>query len=167
MRGLERGQKPRQHVRRDRWDDAERERPRKQTRAVASIVGEIAHAGKNARHPARRFLSFGRQPRASARPLDQDDAYLSLQLLDLHRKRRLGYGALLRSPPEMQRLGERVEIAKLPHGDVRHKRILSQLQIMRTDLIELLQPAAAMMAQKPSAAVTMITLAATAISFRG
>ena len=87
----------------------------------------------------RRAISvpYGRELRPCPCPLDQNDPDLFFQLLDLHRQGWLRHGALLGGTPEMQRLSERVEIAKLTQRDIRHQCILSHLQITRTELIRL------------------------------
>src|SRR5581483_8929452 len=57
-------------------------------------------------------------------PLDELDAEVLLQLLQLRRERRLADEAALRRPPEMPRIGDRDEITEIFQFDVGHLRAL-------------------------------------------
>src|SRR5271165_4039791 len=133
----ERREELRQDIRRDGGNDAELQSPGENACAVAGVVGKVADAGQDRSDAARNLHALRRELRASSRPLDQDGPDLFLQLLNLHRQGWLGYGALLRRAPEMQRLGKRVKIAKLTQRDIRHKLILSYLQIIRIERVSL------------------------------
>ena len=61
-----------------------------------------------------------RELHAGARALDEGDAELVFELLDLHGERRLGDGALLRGAAKVQLTRQRIEVAQLLERDVRH-----------------------------------------------
>ena len=84
-------------------------------REIDDVAGFAEHAGGAAGDLA---AGFGEQDPAAA-ALDQLDAELLFQLLDLHRERRLGHRALLRRLAEMLQPGDGIEIAELLERDHR------------------------------------------------
>src|SRR5262249_30442742 len=100
-----------QHIRCDGWDDPEVQGAGERLAAMLCIFREIANTGQNGRGPTGHFLALWRQLGTLTGPLDQDRVKFLLKLLNLHGKRRLGNGAKLGCPPEMERLSERIEIS--------------------------------------------------------
>jgi hypothetical protein len=113
-------QKWRQQVGRDRGNDAEVQRTSQNAVAVMRIVDQIAHVGDDAGGASRDLLAPLGQLHALPPALDQHGLQLPLQLLDLHRQRRLRDGAGSGRPPEVLVLGDGGEITQLTQGD-RHK----------------------------------------------
>ena len=68
-------------------------------------------------------------PRAS---LEQHGAQRLLQFLDLHRHGRLRDRTGVRGASEVAVTRQRIEIAKLPEGDIAHQKILSQRSLKST-----------------------------------
>ena len=106
-------QQRRQQVGRDRGDDAEVQRARQLARPLAREVAEVAHLGEDAGRPLRDLPPLGGQPHALGPALQQLQAQLALQLLDLHRQGRLGDGAMLGRPAEVAEAGDGIEVAQL------------------------------------------------------
>src|SRR5215469_10119895 len=100
------------------------------------VIDEVADAGEDQRRPPGGLFAAWREPRALPRPLDKNSAELFLKILDLHRKRWLRHRAKLSRAAEMKGLCKRIEIAKLLQRNVGHKPILSQLQIIKIDLMD-------------------------------
>ena len=110
---LQLGQRSRQQIGRDGGNRAELERPCQRLALVARIVDEIPHRCEHRTRASGDLVALLRQLDARLPPLNQADAKLLLELLDLHAERRLVHRALLRGVTEMQSLGEGLEVAKL------------------------------------------------------
>ena len=80
---------------------------------------EIAHVAENAGGARGDLVAFRRELHARARALDQHQAEALLQLVDLHRQRRLRHGAGIGRAAEVQLARQRIEIAKLLERHVR------------------------------------------------
>jgi hypothetical protein len=108
---------PRQHLRQqirtDRRNDPEPERPGEHPVAMAREIGQILHREQDLARPPCDFLAGRGQEHAARGPLDQDHAEQRLELPDLHAHRRLRDLAPVGGAAEVQRLGERCEIAEL------------------------------------------------------
>ena len=83
---------------------------------MAREVAQILHGQQNAARALRDAGARGGEEHAGRGALDQDDAELRLELADLHAHRRLGDLAARGGLAEMQRLGERREVAQLLEG---------------------------------------------------
>ena len=110
-------QKWRQQVGRDRGNDAEVQRTGQNAVAVVRVVDQIAHVRDDAGGAPRNLPPLLGQLHALPPALDQDGLQLPLQLLDLHRQRRLRDGARRGRPPEVLVLGNGGEITQLAQGD--------------------------------------------------
>lgn len=111
------GVQPRQHLRQqiraDRRNDSEPERPGEHPVAMAREIGQILDREQDLARPPCDFLAGSGQEHAARGPLDQDHAEQRLELPYLHAHRRLGDLAAVGGAAEVQRLGERCEIAEL------------------------------------------------------
>ena len=125
MPRLQRRQQPRQHIGRERRDDAEPERAGQQAGAMPGEILKIAGGAEDPLGALRHLGPDLGQDRLAGAPLDQRDPEILLELLDLHRQGRLAHGAGLRRPPEMAVLGQRIEIAELSERQHIDKIILS------------------------------------------
>ena len=117
-------QHPRQHIGRQRRDDAELELPAQQG-TMAGEVDEVAAGGEDGLGPLRHVLANLGEHDLARTPLHQFGADLAFKLAHLHRQRWLADRAVLRRPPEMAMAGERGQITQLTQGDHADKISLS------------------------------------------
>ena len=106
-----------QHIRRDRRDHTKTERTGENLVLLARDVDNIAHVGQHPRRALCDFLSAFRQHHPAPAAFEKLDPEEFLELLDLHRKRRLGHGAVLRGLAEMARPGDGIEVFELFERD--------------------------------------------------
>ena len=91
----------RQHIGRDRGDDAELHAPGQQPAAMEREIREVAGRGQHPLGALRHLDADVGQGDLARPPLDQRHAELRLQLLDLHGQRRLRHRAGLGGLAEM------------------------------------------------------------------
>ena len=112
-RSLQRRNKVRQQVRRDRVDHAE---PEQADQLVASRLRDVADAGRFLQHLLRLLddaLADRRYRHLALAALENLRAQLLLELLDRDRQRRLADEAMLRRPAEIAFLRDGDDIAQL------------------------------------------------------
>ena len=88
---------------------------------MLSVIDEIAHIIQQTLGAGRYFLALGRQLDAAARALDQRNAERRLEILDLHRQRRLRDGTGVGSPAKMLLPCQCIEVAQLLQSYVNHQ----------------------------------------------
>ncbi len=98
---LQHGQDLRQHIGRDRGDDAELHAAGQQPAAMAREIRQVAGRGQHALGALRHLGADVGQGDFARPPLDQRHAEVCLQLPDLHGERRLGHRAGLGGLAEM------------------------------------------------------------------
>ena len=87
-------------------------------------LDHLAHVAEDAGGALGDLAPLVRQQHAGTRALDEDEAELLLELVDLHGKGRLRHRAGLRRAAEMLLAGQRVEIAELLQRHMwRHKKL--------------------------------------------
>ena len=116
----------RQHIGRDRRNDAELQPPGQQPAAMEREIGEIAGRGQHALGALRHLGADVGQGHFAGPPLDQRHAELRLQLLDLHGQRRLRHRAGLGGLAEMPVVRQRRQITQLFQRDHADKIFLSK-----------------------------------------
>ncbi len=125
MEHLEPWQHARQHIGRQRWDDAEAKPPAQQV-AVAGEVDQVAGGGEDALGPLRHIDTNIGEHDLARTPLHQFGADLALEFAHLHGQGRLGHGTVFRGPSEMPVARERGQITQLTQGDHADKICLSR-----------------------------------------
>ena len=127
---LQHRQQMRQHIGRDRRDDAEFQRAGQHRAAMTREILEIARPRSgSARRGGRSPTPVSVSATSLRPPLHQCDPEIALQVLDLHGQGRLADGAGLGGAAEMPVSGERIEIAELSERDHADKIILSLILI--------------------------------------
>ena len=110
-----------QQIGRDGRDDAETQAPDQPLARRPRHVSQLFGRSQQVADPQRELLAEAGQPHLAGTAVQQGNPEGLLQLLDLHRHRRLGDRAALRRPPEMAGAGDGVEVTELFQGDVYHK----------------------------------------------
>jgi hypothetical protein len=114
---LQAGQGRRQEIGGDRGDRTQPQGPGQEPALVPRVVHEVADLGQDALRASGDLLALLGQGDPAAAALEQDSAEERLELLDLHRERRLADGAGLGGPAEMPMAGQGREVAQLPQRD--------------------------------------------------
>ena len=118
---LQHGKNPRQQIRRERGNDAERQPSLQQAAAMAGEIDEVARGREHVFAAAGDFAPDIGQHHLARPPLDHGDAEFPLEVADLHRQRRLGHRTGLGGAAEMAVPGQRREITKLSKRDHPHQ----------------------------------------------
>ena len=133
---LQRRQHPRQHIGRQRRDDAQASsRPVSTLRRCRAKSTRSRAAGRICSLRAATSMPDIGQHDVARTPLDHLHAQLPLQVADLHGQRRLGDRAGVGGPAKMPMLGQRGQISQLFQRDHGDKINLSMRQAIRLDLI--------------------------------
>ena len=114
---LEHRQHPRQHIGRQRRDDAQGQATGQDVAAMPGEIEEIARRGQDLLAALGDLDPDIGQHHVAWAALDHLDAELPLQVADLHGQRRLGHRAGIGGPAEMPMLGQRGEISELFQRD--------------------------------------------------
>jgi catalase-peroxidase len=100
--------------------------PREPVPRRARKIRQFIDGAQNVTHAPGKLFPECRQRDLSCTSLQKQTAERFLQLLDLHRKRRLRDRTRFRRAAEVTMSGQRIEIAKLPERHVYHQKILSE-----------------------------------------
>ncbi len=117
----EKRQQRRKHVGRDRGDDAQAQGARQHAARVMGKGNEVADVAQDARGARGDLEALVGELDTGAGALDEHETEALLELVYLHRERRLRHRAGIGRTAKVQLAGERIEVSQLLEGHVRHQ----------------------------------------------